>query len=129
MEVNSEAITVLEKAKEELQRTAVTTESQIRKVALAFRGLAGQTDEILNLAAAIVGCVESEGVSSILPKMQGLGAAARKFIGDRLQATAGVLEAVATEVKVLRELSEVTDQQAEIALKTKALSVLTNVEV
>jgi hypothetical protein len=129
MEVNSEAITVLEKAKEELQRTAVTTESQIRSVALAFRGLAGQTDEILNLAAAIVGCVESESVSSILPKVQGLGAAARKFIGDRLQATAGLLEAVATEVKVLRELSEVTGQQAEIALKTKALSVLTNVEV
>jgi len=125
----SEAISVLAKAKEELQRTAVTTESQIRSVALAFRGLAGQADEILKLAAAIVGCVESESVNSILPKVQALGAAARNFIGERLQATAGILEAVATEAKVLGQLSEVTSQQAEIALKTKALSVLTNVEV
>jgi hypothetical protein len=50
-------------------------------------------------------------------------------IGERLQATTGILETVAMEANVLRQLAQVTGQQAQIALKTKALSVLTNVEV
>jgi hypothetical protein len=125
----SDPVSTLEKAKGGLRLIASTTEIQVRSVALAFRELAGQADAILSLAAAIIACVENESVSSILPKVQTLGAAARKFIGERMQATAGILEMVATEVEVLRQLSEVTVQQAEIAIKTKALSVLTNVEV
>ena len=125
----ADPVITLEKAKGGLQRIAATTETQMQSVALTFRELAGQADTILSLAAAIVGCVENEGVSSILPKVQTLGAAARQFIGERLHATAGILDAVATEVEVLRQLSQVTTQQADIALKTQALSVLTNVEV
>ncbi len=106
-----------------------TTESQIESVARAFEGLAGHADTILNLAAAIVSCVENESVSSVLPNVQTLGAAARGFIGDRLQATTGILETVTTEVKLLRQLSQVTRDQAAIAFETKALSVLTNIEV
>ena len=125
----SEPVAALAKAKSALQGIAGNTEKQIRSVALAFRELAGQADAILNLAAGIVGCVENESVRSILPRVQTLGAAAKKFIGDRLQATAGILETVGTEVKVLEQLTQVTAQQSDIALKTKALSVLTNVEV
>jgi hypothetical protein len=125
----SEPVAALAKAKSALQGIASNTEKQIRSVALAFRELAGQADAILNLAAGIVGCVENESVRSILPRVQTLGAAAKKFIGDRLQATAGILETVGTEVKVLEQLTQVTAQQSDIALKTKALSVLTNVEV
>lgn len=125
----SEAVSTLEKAKGGLRLIAGNTETQVRSVSVAFRELAAQADTILNLAAAIVGCVEKESVSSILPKVQTLGVAARQFIGERLQATAGILETVATEVNLLRHLSQVTTQQADIALKTKALSVLTNVEV
>jgi len=125
----SEPVAALAKAKSALQGIASNTEKQIRSVALAFRELAGQADTILNLAAGIVGCVENESVRSILPRVQTLGAAAKKFIGDRLLATAGILETVGTEVKVLEQLTRVTAQQSDIALKTKALSVLTNVEV
>ena len=129
VQASPDTASMLKRAKGELQLIAGATESQIQSVASAFQGLAGQADEILNLAGDIVGCVESESVSSILPKVQALGIAGRKFIGARLEATAGILETVAAEVKILRQLSKVTSQQAEIALKTKALSVLTNVEV
>ena len=61
--------------------------------------------------------------------MQYLGSEAKSFIASRLQATAEILEAVTTEVKLLRQLSEVTRGQAGIALETRALSVLTNIEV
>jgi len=129
VETRTEVVCTLEKAKGELQALARTTESEIESVARFFEGLAGHADTILNLAAAIVGCVENESVSSALLKVQTLGAAARRFIGDRLQATAGILETVTTEVKLLRELSYVTRSQTGIALETKALSVLTNIEV
>ena len=125
----SEPVSILKKAKDGLQLIASTTETQVQSVALAFKELAAHADTILSLAAAIIGCVEDERVSSILPKVQSLGNVARQFIGQRLQVTAGILDTVATEVEVLRQLSQVTAQQGDIALKTKALSVLTNVEV
>ncbi len=108
---------------------ASVVDSEVGAVARAFEVLAGHADTILKLAAAIVGCVENESVSSILPKVQTLGAAARRFIEDRLQATTGILETVTTEVKLLHQLSLVARGQEEIAFKIKALSVLTNIEV
>jgi len=128
-ETRTEAIGILGKSKGELQLISADTETQVRSVSMTFRDLAGDADAILNLAGSIVGCVENENVSSILPKVQTLSNTARQFIGERLQAITGILEMVAVEAKVLHELSLVTGQQAEIALKTKALSVLTNVEV
>jgi len=129
VETRTEVVCTLEKAKGELQALSRTTESEIESVARVFEGLAGHTDTILNLAAAIVGCVEKESVSSALLKVQTLGAAARRFIGDRLQATAGILKTVTTEGELLRDLSYATRSQAAIALETKGLSVLTNIEV
>jgi hypothetical protein len=124
-----EAIGTLERARTELQLIASAIESQVRTASSVFQELAGHTDAMLSLAATIVGCVENESIRSILPKAQGLGAAARKLIGERLQATSGILETVAMEAHVLQQLTQVTGQQAQIAMKTKALSVLTNVEV
>ena len=129
IDTRTEAASKLEKAKGELRALSRTTEDEIELVARVFEGLAGHTETILNLAAAIVGCVENESVSSALEKVQILGAAARRFIGDRLQATAGILETVTREVELLRDLSYATRCQAAIALETKALSVLTNIEV
>ena len=125
----AEVVDTLEKAKGELQAMARAIESKIGLVARAFEGLAGHTDTIVSLAAAIVGCVENESVSSVLPQVQTLGAAARVFIGDRLQATTGILETVTTEVNLLRQLSRVAGDQEAIAFEIKALSVLTNIEV
>ena len=124
----AEAIPTIEKAKVELQEMAVVMESEIASVGRAFQGLAGHTDSILKLAATIVECVEDEKISSVLPKVQALGEAARRLIGERMQASSGILETVATEVKLLGQLSRLTGGQEAIALETKALSVLTNVE-
>ena len=128
-EARTEVVHTLEKAKGELQALTGTAERGIESVARAFEGLAGHADTILNLAAAIVGSVENESADSVLPKIQTLGTAARRFFGDRLQATTGILETVTTELKFLCQLSRVTCRQAEIALETKELSVLTNIEV
>jgi hypothetical protein len=129
VESRTEAVRALEKAQGDLHACIRTTESEIESVARAFEGLTAQTDIILNLAAAIVGCVENEEVRSVLPDAQSLGAAARRFIDDRLQATSGILEMVTKGVELLRQLSLVARDQAAIALETKALSLLTNIEV
>lgn len=121
-------IAALEKAQADLRDMSVIVEREIAKVATAFESLAGDADSILNLAAAIVACVEDENISSVLPKVQSLGNAARKFIRERLQATTGILETVATEMNLLRELAVFTRGQRTIALETQALSVLTNIE-
>ena len=123
-----EAVGTLQKAKAELEALAATTETEIRTVARAFEGLARHSGAILNLAAALVACVEDESVSTVLPKVQTMGAAAKHFIADRLLATAGILETVTGEVKLLQQLSLVTRGQRAIALETRALSVLTNIE-
>ncbi len=121
-------IAALEKAQADLRDMSLIVEREIAKVATAFESLAGDADSILNLAAAIVVCVEDENISSVLPKVQSLGNAARKFIRERLQATTGILETVATEMNLLRELAVLTRGQRTIALETQALSVLTNIE-
>ncbi len=101
VETITEAVRALEKARGELQAMSHASESEIESVASACEGLAGHADTMLNLAATIVRRVENESVSSVLPKVQTLGATARGFIGDRLQATTGILEAATTEVKLL----------------------------
>lgn len=129
VDTRTEVVRTLEKVTGELQGLARTAESEIGSVARAFECLADHVDTILKLVAAIVGCVENDRVSSVLPKVQALGAAARRFIEDRLQATAVILETVTTEMRLLRQLSLVTGGQAEIALQTRELSILTNIEV
>ena len=125
----AEVVSMLAQAKGELCAMARVADGEIGAVARAFEGLAGHADTILKLAAAIVGCVENESISSVLPKVQTLGAAARRFIEDRLQATAGILETVTREVKLLHQRSLVARGQEAIAFKIKTLSVLTNIEV
>jgi len=129
VETRTEATRTLEKAKLELRALSRMAASEIELVASEFEGLAGHTETILRLAGAIVTCVETESVSAVLPKLQTLGAAAKCFMEDRLQATDGILDTVSKEVKLLRQLSQTTRGQAAIAFETKALSVLTNIEV
>src|SRR5208282_318848 len=119
----------LENVTGKLQALACTTEIQVRSVAKVFEDMAGHTSTILKTAAALVGCVEKENIAAVMPKVQILGAAARRFIGDRLQASAGILKTVDTEVNLLQQLSVVSRNQEAIAVQIKALSVLTNIEV
>ena len=129
IETITAAVRTLEKAHSELQALARGTEGEMESLARAFEGLAGHADTIMNLAAAVVGCVDNENVSSVLPNVQILGATARQYIGKRLDASTGILEIVTKEVELLRQLSFTTRGQAAIVLETKALSILTNIEV
>jgi len=128
VETKAQGGCTLEKARNDLQALARTADSEIGSVSRGFSGLAANTDTILNLAAAIAGSAEKESVSSVLPKVQSLVTAARRFIADRLQATTGILETVTREVKLLGQLSLVTRGQAAVARETEVLSVLTNIE-
>ena len=125
----TEVLELLMSAKDELATLERTTAAETNSVVNAFESIAGYAEKILSLAGAIVGCVEGESVSSVSAKVQSLGATAKRCIGDRVQATARILETVSTEGRVLRQLSEVTRGQEAIALETRALSILTNVEV
>lgn len=124
-----EVVSTIERAGHGLQSLLRSSEIEIEAVGREFEDLARQTDAILDLAAGVIGFVEDEGVSSILPKVQSLGVAARRFIRDRLDATAGILETANAEVKLLDRLSELTRGQRSIARETQTLSVLTNIEV
>jgi len=108
---------------------ARVVDQEIETVGRAFETLAGHSDTIIGLAAAMVECVENDNISSLLPRVQSLGTAAKSFISDRLHATAGILETVTTEVRLLHQLTLVTRSQEAIAVEIKALSVLTNIEV
>ena len=125
----AQIVSILSSAEHELHSLAVVVNRTIGSTATAFQGLIGHTDTILGLAAAIISCVENDNVSSVLPKVQTLGAAARSFIAERLEASAGVLETVTAEVKLLHQLSGVAESQENVALEIKALSVLTDIEV
>lgn len=105
------------------------TETEIGTVAADFEKLATHTHEVLDPAAAIVGCMEEHGLSTILPKVEGLGDAVRGYIQERLQATAGMLEMVNREARLLEKLSELTRGQRSVVRETQTLSVLTNIEV
>jgi hypothetical protein len=104
-------------------------EAEIGSLTQALEELAAQTSKILSLASAIIACIEDANVVSALPKVQKLGAVAAGFVEARLQATHGILDSVAIEMKLLRQLSGVTRSQSVIALKTRVLTMMTNIEV
>jgi uncharacterized phage infection (PIP) family protein YhgE len=122
-------VNTLDRARRELALLAADSEVEIQSLTRGFEDLAGQASAILTLASAIIETIESDGVRSVLPSVQSLGSAARHFVEDRLHSTTGILDTVNTEVNLLRHLSRVADSQATIALKTRVLTMLTNVEV
>lgn len=104
-------------------------EPEIESLARTFAKLAGESNRIVGLAAKIVECIGDEGVTSVVPALRALGAAEMDLIESRLQATRGILESTGVEKNVLRQLSKVTRSQCGIALKTRVLAMMTNVEV
>jgi methyl-accepting chemotaxis protein len=106
-----------------------TAEDAINGLVVAFQDLAGHTDTTLKLTAAIVERVQDESVVSVLPSVRALGVAAKLFLGERLQATTGILETVTAEMALLSKLSAVTEGQGKIALDINMLTVHTKIEV
>ena len=119
----------LENAGHELQSLLLDSAEEMDRVGKEFEDLARRIDEILKLAAGVIGCVEDERVSSILSKVQTLGREAGMFIQERLRASGGIRKIVTSEAKSLGDLSLLTRNQRSIARETQMLSVLTNIEV
>jgi hypothetical protein len=119
----------LDRVQGDLRWLLQASEEAIGVLVAAFGELTRDTDTILRLASAIVDCVEDESVSSVLASVHSLGLAAKQFVGDRLQATSGILDTVTMETALLSQLSQVTDSQAKVALDIKILNVHTKIEV
>jgi len=128
-ESKSRVNSALKNAEQRILTLLGNSENEIRALANEFEDLAHQTNNVLLLAAAIVESVEGEGVRSMLPKVQALGAAAKLFIHERLQATVGIVETATAESKMLERLTQLTRGQRSIARETQTLSVLTSIEV
>ncbi len=122
-------LAVLAAAGDSLDRLARSSETEIEAVAHAFKSLAGQADTILKQAGAIVGCIENEGMGSVLGSVQSLCVTVKDFLGRRLEAATTILGTLREEEKLVRQLIPVTRSQEAIARHLSALSVLTNVEV
>lgn len=125
----SEIIGALVTAERELRVLLGDSEREIVAIGEGFQELARHIGVVLELAGAIVGCVEEKDVVSVLPRVQTLGSAAKRFIEERLQATAGSLQTVTAEGKLLERFLRLTMGQQSIARETRTLSVLTNIEV
>ena len=125
----SVAVDTLQQAEAGIVAVLRDSESAIVAVANGFEELARQSHGVLTVAAEIVTCVEGEGIRTLLPRVESLGDAARQFVHVRLDATAGILESVLAEVKLLDRLAHLTRGQRSIARETQTLSVLTNIEV
>ncbi len=116
-------------AQSALQHLERSSESEIDAATRAFRGLAGHADMVLKQAANIIGHVEREDMSAVLPRVQTLCRTVRIFLEERLAAATSILETLKGEEVLLRRLTEITESQKAVAAHLKALSVLTNIEV
>jgi hypothetical protein len=114
---------------DELQALMRDAEKEMENLGRDFEGLARETGVVLETAAVIVGCAEGERLSSVLPQVENLGAAAKTFIRGRLGASSGILDTVIAEEKLLKHLSHLTRGQKAIVRETEMLRVLTNIEV
>ena len=105
-----------------------TTDPEIESLTRTFEKLAGQSSRILGLASKVVECIEDDGVRSVLPTVRALGSAGISFVESRLEATHGISETAAVEMNVLQRLSKMTRSQSGIALRTRVLAMMTNIE-
>ena len=113
----------------ELRALLTESETEMERLGHDFEALARETNAILETAGVIVGCAESERMAQVLPGVQKLASAAQEFIRGRLEATAGVLDTVVAEEKLLERLTQLTRGQKAIVRETEMLRVLTNIEV
>jgi hypothetical protein len=105
------------------------SQGEIGQLARHFEAMAQATQTMVEGAAAIVGCAESERVQSVLTEVHGLTEATRSFLHQRLDATVAVVETVTAEAGLLARLAQLTQAQKAIVRETAMLRVLTNIEV
>ena len=124
-----ELLAVLACAQADLNRLTRSSVTEVECVGRAFKSLAGQAESLLQQAAAIVGCVQQEGMTAVLSSVQSLCQTVRLSLEQRLEAATAILGMLQEEENLLRHLMVVTQSQEAIARHLRALSVLTNVEV
>ncbi len=125
----AELLAVLAQVQADLSLLSSTSETEIHAVAGTFKSLAGEAAAILQQATTIVGCVEKEAISTVLPQVQTLCLAAKSSIEQRLDAASAIQGSLAKEQVMLQQLKVVGERQEAIARHLRALRVLTNIEV
>ncbi len=125
----AELLAVLAQVQADLSLLSSTSETEIQAVAGTFKSLAGEAAAILQQATTIVGCVEKEAISTVLPQVQTLCLAAKSSIEQRLDAASAIQGSLAKEQVMLQQLKVVGERQEAIARHLRALRVLTNIEV
>ncbi|MGA7522485.1 MAG: hypothetical protein WBW84_08375 [Acidobacteriaceae bacterium] len=116
-------------AADALGKVLEESECEIGCLASEFEAMAQATQTMVESAAAVVGCTENERVRGVLVAVQGLSTAARSFLHQRLDSTAGIVQAVTAEAALLARLAQLTLAQKAIVRETAMLRVLTNIEV
>jgi len=129
MTVVGEAVESLRRAAAELDALTQASESATGAAAACFEELAAQTDGMLRLGAAIVGCAQQEKVQAILPRIQPMGVILQQLIERRQQAVGEILDTLKSEAGLLGRLIAVTRQQRSAARQTGTLGMLTDIEI
>ena len=119
----------LEDPEHALRTVVVESEREVEQLAHVFEGLARETSTIVENAGVIAGCAGDERMGSVLPGVRRLASAAKSFLRERLEATAGILATVTAEAALLERLAQLTRGQKAIVRETEMLRVLTNIEV
>jgi hypothetical protein len=119
----------MEIARDGLASMTRASDPEIESLTRQFEALAGQSSRILGLASSIAEYIEGDSVKSVLPAVQALGSAGITFVESRLEASHGILETAAAEMTLLRRLSKVASSQSRIALRTRVLAMMINIEM
>ncbi|HEY6447034.1 MAG TPA: methyl-accepting chemotaxis protein [Acidobacteriaceae bacterium] len=125
----SQAAESIDQAAQQLESLSAQAQENVHSVADAFEAMAHESDAMLHLAGAIVGCVQDEQILSILPRMQSLGEELRSFLQARQHAMSGILDTLAAEAKLLGQIGQLTAEQRLAARETQMLSMLTDIEI
>ena len=112
-----------------LRAVVAESDREGEQLARDFEGLARETSTIVEIAGVIAGCAGDERMGSVLPGVERLASAAKSFLRERLEATAGILNTVTAEAALLERLAHLTRGQKAIVRETEMLRVLTNIEV
>jgi hypothetical protein len=102
---------------------------EIGASARQFESLAVQVGVMLDLAAGIVTCLESDCGSSIVPMAQRLSMAARQFIAERIESLSTIAGIFTNESGMLERLAGLSRDQESMARESRALGIVASIEV
>jgi hypothetical protein len=94
-----------------------------------FESLAAQVGVMLDLTAGIVTCLETDCGGSIVPMAKRLSAAARHFIGERIESLSTIANIFTNESGMLEKLAGLSREQQSMARESRALGIAASIEV